>query len=345
MKLDARQIERFIARPDPAQPVILLFGPDSGRIDERGTALGRTVTPDLSDPFRVSELTGEQIEREPGRLIEEAQALCLMGGRRLVRIRRATEACAAALVSLLELAPIEAMVVIEAEDLATSSKLRQLAEKHAAIASIACYRDEQADLGQLVRAQLAAASLRIDPDAQQLLESRLGADRGVSLRELDKLTLYVGTRADRTVHQADVEAVIGESSAVAIDDLLLAAFLGDVARADAVLDRLLAEGEAPVRLVRAASALTIRLLRLRSEADRGTPLESLIAGARPPIFFRHRPRIKAAAGRWPVSSLTRQSEDLLEAELAIKRARAPAELLCRRAMATLGSRAQTLARG
>ena len=37
--LRGKDIDSFLARPDPARPIILLYGPDAGLIRERANAL------------------------------------------------------------------------------------------------------------------------------------------------------------------------------------------------------------------------------------------------------------------------------------------------------------------
>ena len=97
---------------------------------------------------------------------------------------------------------------------------------------------------------------------------------------------------------ADAAAVVGDSSALGVEDAIHAAVLGRRPELERALDRLLAEGEAPVRLIAAAASDLMRLLRLSVVAAGGS-IEAAVAGARPPIFWRQRPvrRRRSAAGR------------------------------------------------
>ena len=36
--LKAAQVDAFVARPDPARPIVLVFGPDAGLVRERAEA-------------------------------------------------------------------------------------------------------------------------------------------------------------------------------------------------------------------------------------------------------------------------------------------------------------------
>src|SRR5262245_64516462 len=90
MKIDARSLARFIKQPDPACQAVLVFGEDSGLVRERAEAIARTVVEDLADPFRVADLTGDTIADDPARLADEAAAMAMTGGRRVVRVRHVT---------------------------------------------------------------------------------------------------------------------------------------------------------------------------------------------------------------------------------------------------------------
>ena len=96
MRLTSGRIEPFLARfrtaPDPAIRALLVYGPDQGLVRERATDLARAIVPDLRDPFRVAELSGASLAADPALLADEAQALSLTGGRRVLRVKEAGDA-------------------------------------------------------------------------------------------------------------------------------------------------------------------------------------------------------------------------------------------------------------
>ena len=67
MKLDRSQIERFLKQPDPRFAAVLIYGPDSGMVRERGSQLTRQVAGSLDDPFRVAEFMadGDYMQMKP----------------------------------------------------------------------------------------------------------------------------------------------------------------------------------------------------------------------------------------------------------------------------------------
>ena len=82
--LKAAEIDAFVARPDPARPIALIFGPDAGLVHERAEAIIRKAVDDPQDPFSLARIDGDALAEEPCRLVEEAHTIPLFGGRRAV---------------------------------------------------------------------------------------------------------------------------------------------------------------------------------------------------------------------------------------------------------------------
>ena len=240
MKLVGGQIERFLRRPD--RSTVLVYGPDQGLVRERVLRLIATAVDDPSDPFRVSELGADLVRSDPGRLLDEARSLCLLGGRRVVRLRQAGDLATAGCRALLQIEPLEALVVIDAGELAASSSLRRLIEGARNAAALPCYRDEGRDLGELVERLLAEHGLTAEAEARAWLVEHLGADRGITRSEIEKLALYWEPAAGEPVTLAAAATMVGDSAALDLDDLVHAAAAGDAPQLERCLDRLLGEG-------------------------------------------------------------------------------------------------------
>src|ERR1041384_350766 len=85
--LRGKEIDSFLARPDPGRPIILLYGPDAGLVRERADALLKSAVDNVDDPFSLVRLDGDELSAEPSRLVDEALTVPLFGGRRAIRIR------------------------------------------------------------------------------------------------------------------------------------------------------------------------------------------------------------------------------------------------------------------
>jgi DNA polymerase III subunit delta len=322
VKLTGARAAAFLKSPDKRIRAVLLFGPDAGLVRERADALARGVCPDLKDPFRVAEITGAAAAGDTARLADEMAAMSLMGGRRVIRLREAGDSAAAAVENALA-APGDALLVAEAGELPGRSSLRKLFEASDAAAAIGCYADSPKDLAEVVRGSLAEHRIAIAPEALEYLVDRLGGDRLVTRSELEKLALYVGEGG-----RVDLEAAmvsVGDSADLSLDDIIFAAAEGDAGALERALFRALAEGENPIRILRAAQR-HFQMLHLadgRAEAVRAPPLPSL------------RERLGAQARRWPALRAASALDALTGAELAAKRTGAPQATICRDALLRL----------
>lgn len=336
MKIDARSLPR-VTRDPGAWRVILLHGDDTGLIRERAQDAVRQIAGTTDDPFRVSVLDKETHDR----LEEEATALSLMGGRRVVRVRDASDTLLKAVTTVLE-QPTDTLVVLEAPGLPSRSKLRALLEKRQDCASVGCYPEEGRTLEATITQMLASHTVRIEPDALHWLTGRLGADRGAARSEVEKLALYAGDTDTLTLD--DVHACIGDAGSVSIEDAAFAATEGRRTEADLAIERALAEGTSPITIARAFLSHLHRLRRVRAAMADGESRGDAIKGLKPPVFFKRTASFNRAIELWSLPALTEALKDTQALELACKQTGAPDQLLCKRYVATLTAKSARAAR-
>ena len=127
--LKTSDIDAFVARPDPARAVVLVFGPDAGLVSERVDAIIRASVDDTNDPFSLVRLDGDALASDPARLIDEATTVPLFGGRRAIRVRAGSRNIVPAVEGVLAAPLRDCRVVIEAGDLKRGAALRNVCER------------------------------------------------------------------------------------------------------------------------------------------------------------------------------------------------------------------------
>jgi DNA polymerase III subunit delta len=333
VNLPTARIAAFLERPDPEIRAVLLYGPESGLVRERADRLARSVCPELSDPFRVAELSGPVLAEDPARLADEAAQLSLAGGRRVVRVRGAADSQAKLFAGWLDGSPGDALIVVEAGELARGSALRRAFETASGATAIGCYPDSARDRAAVIRESLAAHRIRLSSDAARYLVEHLGGDRLVTRSELEKLALYAGEGG--RVELDDARLSVGDSAALALDDAMMAAAEGDAARLERVLGRIFQEGTSPVTVVRAMLRHLQRLHPLAALVAAGTPVAEALRSARPPVFYKYEDSFRRQLGKWSERRLRDQLDRFARAELQMKQTGFPAEALCREALSAL----------
>lgn len=320
MKISPDRADAFAARPDPKVRAVLVYGPDEGLVRERVQRLMRTVVDDLNDPFRVADLSASQVKNDPALLADEAAALALTGGRRVVRLRDADDSHNKAFQAFLSGTPGDALVIAQAGDLASKSSLRKLFDGATNAASIACYLDDNHAIELVIRDSLGKFGIGITTDALDLMASQLGSDRQVTRAEIEKLITYMGGPEGKgsEVTPEDIQACVGDLSAVSMDDMTLALADGDDSTAQAVLDRFAAEGQSMIPLLRSVSRHFLRLHLVSGATSHGKTMDQALALLKPPLFFKTKPRFMAQLRRWPVQRVSQVLDLLLDAEIDCK---------------------------
>jgi len=302
----------FVRKPPAETRAILVYGPDAGLVAERARAAAAAFTQGSDDPFAVARIDAADIHADPARLADEATSMALFGGRRAVRVRPEPHDVSATLAGLAGRIAGDVLLVVEAGNLAPASALRKLFEQTASFAAVPCYADTERDLETLIDETLGARDIRIDADARAFLAAHLGGDRGASRMELEKLTLYAGPGG--RVALEDVAAIVGDVSALELDQALDAAGLGEAASLDRAVQRLFAAGSQPAQLVSAAIRHFLALHAMRAETDAGQPARAVVEQARPPIFFKRREAVTRQLERWSRGDIEAALDRLHQAE-------------------------------
>lgn len=263
----AAEADRFINHPAPGVFLYLVFGTDSGLVAERARTILARAVDDPKDAFQLLRLDGDEVASDPLRLVDEANAIPMFGGRKAIGLEASAKSLLPALEPLIKLPPRDCVVVIEAGALKRDHPLRKLCEKEKAAAAIECYPDGPREIAQLIDSELAAADLTIEPDAKDLLMSLLGQDRLTTRSELDKLATYA--HGDGRVGVAHVEAIVADASTLVLDQAIDGAFKGAFAAVEATTERLFAENADVNQLLGAALRHATALHRARVAMDGG----------------------------------------------------------------------------
>lgn len=314
MKLAARDMAGFLASPTRYRAV-LIYGPDEGLIRERRKAVLEKVC-DPGDPFGLTELAGDAVEKEPQKLYEALASFSLIGAPPVVWVRDGGGKCGAVILEALA-GPKGNFLLVTAGELESRNALRKAFEDQPDLAALACYADEAETLEKVIRGFLARKQIRAAPDVIQYLVQHLGNDRGITLSELQKLALYLGDEKELTPEA--VEALVNENTRMALDDLAYALIEGRPRELHHAAERLLQEEGHPVALLRGMVRTVERVLAARSQMAQGKSPDQAMMALRPPVFFKEKDRMRRALAKRSVSQLEALLVRLLAAERTCKR--------------------------
>jgi len=327
-------VDKFIARPEPGQPVVLVYGPDAGLVRERVDALVRASVDDPNDPFALARIESEELSANPGRLADEANTVPLFGGRRAVLLKvNSRHNIVPSLEAVLDPAPRDCRVIVEAGELRKTAPLRALFEKAKAAAAIACYPDSERDLARVIDEEMRDGGLTLAPDARVALAALLGGDRLASRNEIRKLALYC--KGQKTIELADVMAVVADASVLALDGVIDAAFAGKTGEVETEFGKARAGGSSPAAIISAAIRQVANLHKMKLAVDSGDSIEFAMKRGTPPVHFTREKNVGAALRGWSPPRLLRAMEQLAEASLDMRRNAGLAETIGQRTLLSI----------
>ncbi len=330
--IKSSDVDGFIARPDPARPIVLLYGPDAGLVRERADALVKASVDDPNDPFTFVRIEGEELSANPSRLIDETHTVPLFGGRRAVLVKAGGRNIASALEPVIASPSPDCRVIIEAGDLRKSAPLRALCEKSKAAAALPCYADGERDLNRLIDTEMREANLTLAADARAALIALLGGNRLASRGEIRKLALYA--RGNERVELADVAAVVSDASELGSDDVIDAAFAGKTADVETVFGK--ARADASVSSILSAAIRQVASLhKMRLAVEDGDSIEFAMQHGGPPVHFSRQDIVGLALKAWTPTRLVRVMEQLAEASLETRRRPALADAIAQRTLLSI----------
>lgn len=295
--------DKFLGKPDPAISVILIYGTDVGLVGERARLAAKRWAGVETPPGEILRIGDTDLDEDRDKLSIELQMMPMFGGRKIVRTATSQRINAAMLKPLAERGDLPSILIIEAGNLKPTDALRKICEKAPHAAAIACFPDEERDLTAMIQDELKKTGLKITPDAEDLLVTRLGADRALSRNEVEKLALYCMDRDEITAD--DVEQIVGDASELALDRIVRATAAGDPAAATRELARATASGESPQGLILALQRYFIRIHRVRHDMDGGRNLADALRLLRPPLHFKQRDAFTAHLRLWTSAKANR----------------------------------------
>ncbi|MDW2994961.1 MAG: DNA polymerase III subunit delta [Alphaproteobacteria bacterium] len=293
---------------------VLIYGPDAGQVDEYCDLAIKKLEIEKDNLFA---LDSDDLREKQDALFAEACSPSMFGGRKMVLISNAGDACAKQISELVSHSGLCATVIVAAGDLKSGGGLRSLFEDADNMAALACYTDDARTLATLIRNELSVSAgiQQITPDAMMYMTSHLGGDRGITRGFLAKIALYVDDK--RIVELSDVEKCLPDTSAADMDDFLYSLTAGHISQTMTALDRLLYDNKDPNMLIR---MLDGHFKKLQT---------AVVDGQLPRLFWKVEDKFKQAMKIWPESEITAVLVRLNELERQLRTTGMPIEILLR----------------
>ena len=303
MKTIKGSIGRSVDEPDPKVRFYLFHGAD----EAQSSALGDRLAAALK-ASKQSVASGV-LRGDPALLADEAGAIDMFGGSKVIVIQPAGEEILPAVEALLEAAAAESPVVAIAGKLGKTSGLLKVAESHPLALAHVSYELDARDAERLVVELARTEGLRVQPDVAASIASACANDRRMISQELAKYALYLdaspNTPKDLGSEALDAVGADLGGDFMGIADLALG---GDVRRLSDALSRIDASGKETIPVVRSLQRRLLMLAPIRARVDSGERIQSVMTSLGKSLFWKDKPMVERMLALWDSAGLARVSE-------------------------------------
>jgi DNA polymerase III subunit delta len=319
VKSNPRTLARTLDVPDPDVRFYLFHGYDPAQSRAHGERLLKSLVAEKGT------LPASSLRTDPAMLADEAGAIGLFGGKRILWIEPAGEEIVEAVEALLQAGAAESPTVAVAGALRKTSKLLQVVEAHPLALAHQSYELSGRDIEQLIQDLAMAEGLRLAAGVAAQIAAAANGERGIIAQELSKLALYTDASPESPalLDSQTLEAVGAGSEGdwIHLGDLAL---IGDAAKVAEVLSR--TQGLGPIALIRAMHRRLLMLAPLRARVDEGKRPHEVMASAGKSIFFKDKELVTKLLSMWDSLALARVSERVGTLERELMRADPPPDV-------------------
>lgn len=303
MKAVKGTIGRAVDEPDRKIRFYLFHGTD----EAQSSALGDRLVAALK--ASKQNVAAGSLRGDPALLADEAGAIDMFGGAKVIWIEPAGEEIVTAVEALLDAPAFESPVVAITGRLGKSSGLLKLAESSDLALSQVSYELDARDAEHLVVEVARTEGLRTQLEVAARIAEACANDRRMIGQELAKLALYLDA-SPNSPKDLGFDALDAVGADIGGDFLGIAdlALVGDVRAVGESLSRLDAKGKDAIPIIRSLQRRLLMLAPIRSRIDAGERPQAVMTSLGKSLFWKDKPKVERMLGMWDSAGLARVFE-------------------------------------
>jgi len=304
VNVSKQAIGRAVDQPNAQVRFYLFHGQDTAQ----SRALGQRLL--QASGASKSIIASGAVKSDPASLADEAGAMSLFGGARIIWLEPAGEEILPGVEALLSAPSIESPVVAIAGSLAKASGLRKLAEASRSAVAFAAYLPEGQDAARMVADVGRSYGLKISQPVAERIAGAAGNDQALVSQELQKLALYLDA-SPHSPKELDHDAVDAVGTDTAEGDVMRLADLALSGQMDALADelaRLPSGGSEAIPVVRSLQRRLIMLAPMRARVERGESPDAVMTSLGKALFWKDKAIVGRMLSQWDAERLAKVAE-------------------------------------
>jgi DNA polymerase-3 subunit delta len=315
---------------------LLLYGPNEGLIRENYAKLKNILNWTNFDKIN---LTGKSITEQPEILIDEIKTVSMFSDHKIITIDHAVDKNIEIFKEAFHILPSNTLIIVLADNLKKTSKIRTFFEKSESCLACANYEDDMKSNSQQIQILEKKIGKVLNKDIKNYLNQNLSSNRMISNHEVDKLILLYHEN-DTIPKLEEIKFIFNDNSDLGLSKISQLAFSGQPNKVSINLNRIFAEGVNSVAVVRTMLNYVQRIQVTQIALKKTNDFESAIKSLKPPVFWKDKDNFKLHCIKWPISETIFNFDLLVDTELNCKVDYNLTNILCERAIINIAVRGQ-----
>ena len=329
-------LDQFSDKTQNYKP-ILLYGPNEG--------LTRSNFVMIRDLFknRNSEqisFTGKSIHDEPELFIDEIKTISMFNDEKIIIIEQPIDKNIDLFENTFQKLPNKILVIIIANKLMKSSKIRNFFDKSNDYLSCANYDDDLKTNSQLINELEKKIKRPFDREIKNYLNKNLSTDRMISNNEIDKIILFYSEN-NEIPNIEKISLILNDNTNLGLNTLPQIVLSGNSQKVSRFLNKTFAEGTSPISIIRTILNYVQRIEATQIALKKMNNFDDAIKGLKPPVFWKDKDIFQLHCRKWPIQETINNFNILVNAELECKSDYTLTNVLCERALLKIAHKGKT----
>ena len=321
MKIKEYLIDNYLLNPEDKINLFFFIGPDTGLTDQRVKTLCKTLGFDNNNPFNVSRIDQNELEKNPTKLLDESLTYSLDTEKRFVFLKIYSEnipaRVAQSIKDLISHFPLkDTKVIISSRNLSLSLPLVKHINDNVFCNTIVSYQKNAKSLQTEIIYVFSQEGIKITDDALKLLESNLGDNQLNTKRALDNIISFVYPR--KTIDYEDIIKIIPNSKLIEVDETFFSVFTGNHEETINSIELLNSSGVSTLEIIRVFLKWSITLKVACDIYKKTQSIDIAIKESTPYVFWKVRPKFEESIRKCVNLNLNSIIDRLLILEKKVK---------------------------
>ena len=294
----------------------LVYGENSGLKKELSNTIANAVIK-KNDSIETLTIYESEILDNEENFINFIYSGSLFGNKKIINILEASDKIFKKISDIHTNFNESIFFIISGTILDKKSKLRNFFEKGTNTICIACYQDNERDLGNIIRSELKKNNILLSNESINLLIEKSNSDRGNLRNEIEKIKSYSLNK--KSIEINEIKNLINFSGDYKSDILINECLSGNISQYKKIISELYVSTINQVLLLRILSNKIQRLLNIKKQETKSINLDNLINSTKPPIFWKEKTIVKKQLSIWQLSDLKKIVKEINHTELLCKK--------------------------